>query len=274
MVNKVYGHSWEEAVQWLKKQPDQQDLIKAAFYDDPLIDAAKRYAESSEWSAIQELLLNIEKGNVLDIGAGRGISSYALAKDGWKVTALEPDPSNIVGTGAIGLLAKESGLDIDVIETRGEGLPFTDGVFDLIYCRAALHHANNLNALCKEVFRVLKPGGIFLATREHVISKAEDLDKFLNAHPLHYLYGGEHAYLLKEYLSAIKTAGFKVEKVLAPVASDLNLYPQTKKEFKKHLASRLHIPNSLFPYFLLNLYAVFSNSPGRHYSFFARKHNA
>ena len=265
--------SWEAAVQWLRDQPDRQDLVKAAFYDDPLIDAAQRYAESSEWCAVRELL-PVTKGNALDVGAGRGISSYALTKDGWNVTALEPDSSNLVGAGAIRSLISDSNISVDVVETWGEGLPFSDNTFDVVYCRAVLHHARDLKALCREVFRVLKPGGILLATREHVLSKKEDLDTFLHSHPLHDLYGGEHAYLLKEYLEAIKGAGFKVDQVLNPAASDVNLYPQTKLGLKQRIASRLSIPGFLLPDWLLKLRAEFSNEPGRHYSFVASKKGA
>ncbi len=45
--------TWEESVQWLRNQPNQQELVWAAFYDDPLLDAAKRYAKSSEWLAVR-----------------------------------------------------------------------------------------------------------------------------------------------------------------------------------------------------------------------------
>lgn len=27
--------SWEQAVQWLREQPEQQELVLAAYYDDP-----------------------------------------------------------------------------------------------------------------------------------------------------------------------------------------------------------------------------------------------
>ena len=54
-----------------------------------------------------------------------------------------------------------------------------------------------------EMHRVLKPGGIFIAAREHVISKEADLEKFLEQHPLHHLYGGEHAFLLERYIEAL-----------------------------------------------------------------------
>ena len=66
-----------------------------------------------------------------------------------------------------------------------------------------------------------------VASREHVISKKEDLDQFLDSHPLHNLYGGENAYLLKEYIDAIYGAGFQTVKVYATFDSPINYFPMT-----------------------------------------------
>ena len=202
--------SWEAAVVWLRNQPDQAELVRACFYDDPLRDAAERYYASTEWQAVRELAGG-KRGTALDLGAGRGISSYALARDGWCVCALEPDPSNVVGAGAICALAQEANLNIRVEQNWGESLPYPDASFDLVHGRQVLHHARDLDKLCREAARVLKPGGIFIATREHVISRPEDLPAFLESHPLHKLYGGEHAYLLDEYLGAITRQRTKVD---------------------------------------------------------------
>ena len=48
--------TWEDAVIWLRNQPDQRQLVLDAFYDDPLIDAAERYFASAEWQAVSKLL--------------------------------------------------------------------------------------------------------------------------------------------------------------------------------------------------------------------------
>lgn len=265
--------SWEEAVNWLKSQPEQQELVKACFYDDPLTAAAERYYTSTEWRAVQQLIGNCRKGQALDIGAGRGISSYALARDGWAVTALEPDPSGVVGAGAIRTLAAESSLDISVVESWGEQLPFTSESFDLVYARQALHHARDLDLLCCEIFRVLKPGGTLLATREHVISQPEDLDTFLAGHPLHGLYGGECAYLRSDYQAAITASGLKLHRTLATYSSDINLYPVTVAGLKEKVDKKLHIslPETVFRSFMIPLLNLLHSEPGRLYTFIGRK---
>ncbi len=225
--------TWEQAVQWLRNQPDQQELVRACYYDDPLVEAAERFWQGAEWKAISALLPPAH-GKVLDLGAGRGISSYAMARDGWHVTALEPDPSQLVGAGAIRSLAEQSGLKINVVTEYSEKLPFPDNSFDAVNCRQVLHHARDLPQTCREIYRVLKPGGIMVATREHVISKREDLQAFLDSHPLHKFYGGENAYLLDEYLSAMQQAGLNVGRVMGPLESPINYFPMTAEQYFAH----------------------------------------
>lgn len=261
--------SWEAAVIWLRERSDQQELVLACYYDDPLLSAAQRYHASPEWRGVQALLADVHPRTVLDLGAGRGISSYALARDGWQVTALEPDPSTIVGAGAIRLLASEAELDVKVVESWGESLPFPDGSFDLVYARQALHHAKDLDKLCREIARVLRPGGRLLATREHVIDRAEDIEIFQANHPLHRLYGGEQAFTLERYRQAITGAGLQFERVLATYDSDINLHPATQEDVRMKLSNKLHLPvsNQLFRSVIVPLLNLWLREPGRLYTF-------
>jgi SAM-dependent methyltransferase len=236
-VTKPFS-TWECAVQWLRSQPDRQDLILGAYYDDPLIDAARRYLESDEWKDIRKLL-GTTRGPALDVGAGRGIATYALAREGFAVTALEPDGSSLVGAGAIRSLAKESGLAITVIQEFSEHLPFSDGQFDIAFARAVLHHTRDLAAASSELFRVLRPGGRLIAVREHVISRQKDLPLFLSRHPLHHLYGGENAFLLSKYTNALSHAGFELEFVLSPLSSAINYAPYTEETLQDAVADRI-----------------------------------
>jgi SAM-dependent methyltransferase len=274
--------TWESAVVWLRNQPDRRQLVLDAYYDDPLLAAAKRYHQSDEWREIAALLRG-HGGKALDVGAGRGIASYALAREGFAVTALEPDPSAVVGSAAIRLLAAEAALPIDVVEQWSERLPFADGEFDVVFARAVLHHTSDLDRACAEMFRVLRPGGIFVAVREHVISRESDLQAFLDGHPLHHLYGGEHAFLLDRYLAALESAGFKPVKVLSPLQSPINLFPYTFDTLREAIVDRasqklsgrslwrMALGSDRVFAALLSLASRFDNRPGRLYSFIAHK---
>ena len=274
--------TWESAVVWLRNQPDRRQLVLDAYYDDPLLAAAKRYHQSDEWREIAALLRG-HGGKALDVGAGRGIASYALAREGFAVTALEPDPSAVVGSAAIRSLAAEAALPIDVVEQWSERLPFADGEFDVAFARAVLHHTRDLDRACAEMFRVLRPGGIFVAVREHVISRESDLQAFLDDHPLHHLYGGEHAFLLDRYLAALKSAGFKPVKVLSPLQSPINLFPYTFDTLREAIVDRasqklsgrslwrMALGSDRVFAALLSLASRFDNRPGRLYSFIAHK---
>ena len=176
-------YTWEQAVSWLREQPKTQALVHHCYYDDPLNLSAERFSNSEEWQAVKYLLRQYLPGKILDIGAGRGISSYAFAKAGCSVTALEPDPSPLVGAKAIQSLFDSTQMPIQIVQEYGEMLPFQDNKFDVVYGRAILHHARDLKKLCQEAARVLRRGGVFIVTREHVISKNEDLQLFLDSHP-------------------------------------------------------------------------------------------
>ena len=274
--------TWEDAVIWLRSQPGEQQLVMDAFYDDPLIAAAKRYHDSTEWQAVSKLLRG-RSGRALDVGAGRGIASYALAREGFKVTSLEADTSAIVGAAAIRGLAAEAELPINVVEEFSERLPFTDGLFDVVFARAVLHHTRDLDLACSEMYRVLRPGGIMIAAREHVISKQADLQQFLDAHPLHHLYGGEHAFLLDRYVGALTSAGFCPLEILSPLKSPINLFPYTidslrdavidkvSRKLSAKWAWQMVFASDHVFLLLLAVAGHFDNRPGRLYSFVGHK---
>jgi SAM-dependent methyltransferase len=273
--------SWEAAVAWLVAQPDKQDLVRDCYYDPSPQAAAKRYWQSEEWNAIRAFLPSV-RGRALDLGAGRGIASYALAKEGWNVMAMEPDPSDLVGGGAIRKIAQSEELPIEVVQEFGERLPCETYSFDLVFARQVLHHARDLAALCAEVFRVLKPGGKFIAVRDHVISSPDDLHAFWKIHPLHQLYGGENAFQSGQYLDAIRSAGFRVEKVLRPFDSVINYAPYTCNSLRDELKRRLvRLPlggvagrlldSRMIMDVSLALLSRFDHRPGRLYSFICSK---
>jgi len=224
--------TWEDAVRWYRAQPNNEAEVRNNYFDLPVRAAAERYAQSEEFAKVIQLLGEGNGRRILDLGAGNGIASYALARNGWNVTALEPEESDEVGAGAIEHLASETGLKIKVVKHFGEEMPFADETFAAIHARQVLHHANNLENMVRELYRVLDHNGWLLSTREHVVDNNEQLKAFLKEHPLHALYGGENAYALDRYLNAFTSAGFQVVRSWGPLESVLNFYPGTEAERK------------------------------------------
>jgi SAM-dependent methyltransferase len=179
-------------------------------------------------------------------------------------------------------LARDGGVDINVVEDFSERLPFPDRSFDFVFARAVLHHTSDLRAACREFFRVLRPGGTFVAAREHVISTASDLPRFLESHPLHRFYGGENAFLLSEYKGAISAAGLRLRAAFGSCDSPMNYSPRSAGDLRRELAQRLTmgIPGAVSAVALgLSLPGVWplasrlvsrlDRRPGRLYSFVA-----
>lgn len=72
--------TWEEAVQWLRDQPDQQDLVRACYFDDPLLAACERFSGSGEWHETARCLPVV--GHALDVGAGARHQQLCSGPDG------------------------------------------------------------------------------------------------------------------------------------------------------------------------------------------------
>jgi ubiquinone/menaquinone biosynthesis C-methylase UbiE len=271
--------TWEEAVAHLRTQPSYAALIEQAYLSGDLATNIERFRDSVEWEATLQIIKTHTQSSslrILDIGAGNGIASIAFALEGYTVSSLEPDPGHSVGAGAIRSLAKHFNLqNITVIEGFGEQLPFEDESFDVVYCRQVLHHAADLNHFLKECYRVCSKNGLLLTVRDHVIKNDSDKQVFLKKHPLHKLYGGENAFTLSEYRSAITGGGFKIKQTLNAAESALNYSPWTEQSFYKAIRRKLPLPNSAVlekAAWRLNLWRL-KQIPGTVYSFIATKEN-
>jgi len=217
----------EQAVLALRSDPCCADLVRDAFLGPDVAESARRFSSSPEFAETERLAGGVGPGTrVLDLGAGVGISGWAFARQGAAVVALEPDASDVVGHGAMRRLPAEA--RVAATSGTGEALPFRDGAFDLVYARQVLHHARDLPAMLRECARVLRPGGTFLACREHVVDSDRQLARFLENHPVHRLAGGEHAWRLGEYRAAIAGAGLRLAQVLGPYDSIVNAYPMVQ----------------------------------------------
>lgn len=215
----------EEAVRRLRADPRNVALIRDTYLDVDVVAAALRFRESGEWKAAAAMLAPVLRGGVaVDLGSGNGMAAAAMLTAGaGRVVAIEPDPSREIGRGAIALVC--AGAPVEVVDAFAEKLPLADGSADCVYARQVLHHTRDLRAALRECARVLRPGGLFLACREHVADTPRELEQFLRDHPVHQLTGGEHAYPLSEYRDAIAKAGLHLLRDVGPWDSVINLFP-------------------------------------------------
>ena len=234
--------TWEETIEYIRKNPDFKDLVVNAYFDEKLYLNVERFSESEEYKETLALLKKHAPNakTLLDIGSGNGISAVNFAKSNYKVTSVEPDKSNTIGAGAIKILKEHYNLEnLEVFEDFAEDIAFPENSFDVVYVRQALHHANDLNKFLKESLRVLKPGGLLLTIRDHVVFDENDKKWFLEKHPLHKFYGGENAFSPTEYRNAIIKAGGEVISELKYFDSVINYFPTTVNEIASFKTSNI-----------------------------------
>lgn len=96
---------------------------------------------------------------VLEIGVGAGTDHLQFARAGADLCGVDLTDAAIETTRQ--RLAMY-GLTSNLQRIDAETLPFTDGTFDVVYSWGVIHHADHPEAILREVFRVLKPGGRFI----------------------------------------------------------------------------------------------------------------
>jgi ubiquinone/menaquinone biosynthesis C-methylase UbiE len=124
---------------------------------------------SPEWATfVEEELLPWALGtmtlgaDVLEVGAGPGMTTDVLRKQVAHLTAVEIDD-----TLASSLADRLAGTNVEVVRADGTALPFESNRFDTATCFTMLHHvpsAEMQDRLLAEVQRVLRPGGLLVGT--------------------------------------------------------------------------------------------------------------
>jgi SAM-dependent methyltransferase len=147
------------------------ELLAAVWEGVPEDAEPERFAERRAW-----LLSHVAaRERVLDLGCGAGEFAAALATHGAQPVALDAAPEAVRRARARGVDARVIAPDVD--------LPFTDGSFDVVWVGETLEHLVDPVGTLHEVRRVLRPGGLLLATTpdhppELVRELAEDPGRF------------------------------------------------------------------------------------------------
>jgi ubiquinone/menaquinone biosynthesis C-methylase UbiE len=129
----------------------------------------ERLCPSPEWAAhIQDEILpsltsSADLGDdMLEIGPGPGAATEWLRHRVRHLTAVESDAE-----AAAKLAARYAGSNVEVVAADATELSYPDASFDSVGCFTMLHHVPTLalqNRVLAEAFRVLRPGGVLIAS--------------------------------------------------------------------------------------------------------------
>jgi ubiquinone/menaquinone biosynthesis C-methylase UbiE len=122
-----------------------------------------RAGERRGMGARRAALLADADGRVLEIGAGTGLNLPHYPPSA-ELTLTEPvAPMRRILQERV----RAAGRRAEVLDTRAEVLPFSDGAFDVVVSTLVLCTVEDPNAALGEIHRVLRPGGRLLFI-EHV----------------------------------------------------------------------------------------------------------
>lgn len=152
-------------------------------------------------------------GRILEIGAGAAWFSAELSK--------LPKVVEIYATDFSPKLLKEKAPRVFKLLRAHAGkiirmpadfhrLDFPDNYFDFVVGSAVLHHAVNVRTVLREVRRVLKPGGKFVAIREPVWPLVRLRRRSRTQRRLVEAGVNEHFYTLEEYREFFEQAGLQL----------------------------------------------------------------
>ncbi|MEH1769719.1 class I SAM-dependent methyltransferase [Nostoc sp.] len=111
--------------------------------------------------ALQGLTIHSDT-QILDLCCGSGQTTQFLAKTSQNVIGLDASPKSLQR-------ARQNVPEASYVEAFAQEMPFADNLFDLVHISVALHEMQpqQLQKIINEVYRVLKPGGVFTLVDFH-----------------------------------------------------------------------------------------------------------
>jgi demethylmenaquinone methyltransferase/2-methoxy-6-polyprenyl-1,4-benzoquinol methylase len=139
---------------------DKEPRDFAAMFDDvapryDLTNAVLSLGQDRGWRRATVAALGLRPGEVaLDLAAGTGTSSVALAATGARVVACD------FSLGMLRVGVRRNARDgVTFVAGDGLRLPFRDGAFDAVTISFGLRNLHDVDAGLRELARVTKPGG-------------------------------------------------------------------------------------------------------------------
>lgn len=88
---------------------------------------------------------------IYEIGCGAGFSIQYLKENGWSVTGVDPSEYSLQWSRRLGFSLLNEFFDGDLLA----------GQADFIFCNDVFEHVRRVEIFSRDVFRALKPGGVF-----------------------------------------------------------------------------------------------------------------
>ena len=145
------------------------------------------------------------RGQVLEIAIGTGLN-LPLYPTGIELTGIEISPAMLE---IARQRAQILGRQVKLIEGDAQALPFPDQQFETVVCTIALCSIPDERQAVSEAWRVLRPGGRFIAL-EHVRSPniiIRGIERLLES----YTVRTQADHLLREPVEVVQAAGFNIE---------------------------------------------------------------
>lgn len=130
----------------------------------------KNIANDLGRSFLREKISYIPKTKViLDVGCGTGLDLQAYKDMGFsKLFGIDPSEKSLVE--ARKNISEKIKLNVGTFEE----IPYKDNFFDVVISRHALHYSKDIQSSIKEVCRVLKKGGKFIAIVSHPLADSQE----------------------------------------------------------------------------------------------------
>ncbi|QHN94151.1 hypothetical protein HN51_052740 [Arachis hypogaea] len=120
-----------------------------------------------EFELMKEFLKPVLGGNIIDASCASGLFSRLFAKSGWFSLVVALDYSENMLKQCYEFIQQEENFpkeNITLVRADISRLPFVSSSVDAVHAGAALHCWPSPLAAVAEISRVLRPGGVFVAT--------------------------------------------------------------------------------------------------------------
>ena len=125
----------------------------------PIYDGPNPAIEAEE-PVVREMLQQVPVGRALDAGCGTGRHAGFLAGLGHETVGVDATPAMLD-------VARERYPEVDFRDGRLEALPLEDASVDMVVSSLAVCHASDLDAVFRELARVVAPGGTVIVSDPH-----------------------------------------------------------------------------------------------------------